>query len=43
MSSRIYTVAAWPAGVLAMLAALYASQRLMRLGIALAIAWGAAR
>ncbi len=42
-TSRIYTVAAWPAGTLAMLAALYAAQRLMRLGLVLALAWEAAR
>ena len=43
MSSRIYTVAAWPAGTLVMLAALYAAQRLMRLGLVLLLAWEAAR
>ena len=39
----IYDVAAWPAAVLAALAALYAAQRLMRLGIVLLLAWEAAR
>lgn len=41
--SPIYTVAAWFAAHLAALAALYAAQRLMRLGIALMLAWEMAR
>ena len=39
----IYDVAAWPAAVLAALAALYAGQRLLRLGLALLLAWELAR
>ena len=41
--SPIYTVAAWPAATLAMLAGLWAAQRLLRLGSALLLAREAAR